>query len=95
MHGSNSKFFKNELGSTEGVAMVENIMENIARVIHADPIEVRISNMNADDKKILLPMIDELKKTSNYQKRLQDTQQYNKVVQFSFCKVIYKSFSTK
>lgn len=59
--------------------MIEHVMENISRVTNTDPVEVRILNMNDDDKKVLVPMIDELKKTSEYQKRLQDAEIFNKV----------------
>lgn len=58
--------------------MIEHVMENISRVTNTDPVEVRILNMNDDDKKVLVPMIDELKKTSEYQKRLQDAEIFNK-----------------
>lgn len=43
-------------GTTEGVAMIENIMEHIARKVNKDPLEVRLSNIPADsDMKKLLP----------------------------------------
>lgn len=43
-------------GSTEGVAVTENIMEHIAHVTGKDPIAVRMANLSADHKmKQLLP----------------------------------------
>lgn len=73
----NEKLF---LGSTEGVAMIENMMEHIARVTNTDPIEVRILNMDADIKKTLVPMIEEIKKTSDYLNRLQAVKKFNEVI---------------
>ncbi|XP_014224706.2 xanthine dehydrogenase/oxidase-like isoform X1 [Trichogramma pretiosum] len=64
-------------GSTEGTATIEHIMERIARVTKKDPLEVRMANMNEDDKASLIPMIEELKKTSNYDERLFNVNKYN------------------
>ena len=59
--------------------MIETIMERIAKATGKDPIDVRIANMNPDDKKALEPMIAELKKTSEYDKRLKDIKKFNNV----------------
>ncbi|XP_055607410.1 uncharacterized protein LOC129755104 [Uranotaenia lowii] len=43
-------------GTTEGVAMIENIMEHIAHEMGLDPIDVRMANMASDNKiKQLMP----------------------------------------
>lgn len=67
------------LGSAEGVSTVEHIMERIARVTGKDSLDVKILNMNAVDKEALLPMIEELKKTSDYEKRKIDVENFNRV----------------
>lgn len=64
--------------------MVEHVMEKIARVTKKNPVEVRMINMNPADKEILLPMIDELKKTSDYDKRLRNVKEFNQVNIFLF-----------
>lgn len=43
-------------GTLEGIAMIENIMEHIARKVKKDPLEVRLSNVaNDSEMKKLLP----------------------------------------
>ncbi|XP_014217161.1 xanthine dehydrogenase-like [Copidosoma floridanum] len=64
-------------GSVEGIGLIEHIMERIARVTGKDPLEVRINNMNQTDKEALLPMIENLKKSSNYEQRLGDVKKFN------------------
>ncbi|XP_011261213.1 xanthine dehydrogenase/oxidase [Camponotus floridanus] len=62
-------------GSLEGVAMSEDIMEHIARATKKDPFQVRLSNMNEDDKTVLEEMWRELSKSADYEirKRAVDT----------------------
>ncbi|KAL7291951.1 hypothetical protein TKK_0014241 [Trichogramma kaykai] len=64
-------------GSTEGIATVEQIMDRIAKITKQDPINVRIINMNEEDKTALVPMIEELKKTSDYDNRVALVKEYN------------------
>lgn len=43
-------------GSVEGVAIIENIMEHIARKVKKDPVEVRLNNIPGDSEmKKMLP----------------------------------------
>lgn len=37
-------------GTVEGVAMIENIMEHIARKLRKDPLEVRMNNIAGDSE---------------------------------------------
>ncbi|XP_044006015.1 xanthine dehydrogenase/oxidase-like [Aphidius gifuensis] len=64
-------------GSTEGIAMIENIMDHISRIVKIDPVEVRLNNMNSIDKEALSTMIADLKVSSNYETRLHDIKLFN------------------
>ena len=66
----------------EGVGISEHIMERIARVTKQDPTDVRLINMNDRDRKILTEMINELKRTSDYEKRRLDVEKFNNVIKF-------------
>jgi len=57
--------------------MIENIMENIAKVTKKDPIEVRLSNMNDVDKTVLETMIKDLSKSADYEIRKRDVETFN------------------
>ncbi|XP_008544021.1 uncharacterized protein LOC103568824 isoform X1 [Microplitis demolitor] len=64
-------------GSTEGIAMSENIMEHISKVLNKDPTEVRLNNMSAQDKEALSKMIDDLKISSDYEARQRSVRLFN------------------
>lgn len=68
-------------GSAEGISASENIMEHIATVTGKSPIDVRLNNMTGDDKQILASMIDKIKDTSGYVKRVDAVETFNKVKQ--------------
>nr|BAR64767.1 aldehyde oxidase [Ostrinia furnacalis] len=62
--------------STEGIAMIEYIMERIAYNLGKDPLEVRMKNMAKEDNPIP-ELIDQLKKDSNYDERINEAKQFN------------------
>lgn len=64
-------------GSTEAIAMLENIMEHIAKVMKKDPVQVRLANMNDADKTILEPMINDLFKSADYETRKKAVETFN------------------
>lgn len=64
-------------GSTEGIAIIENIMEHIAKTVGKDPLEVRYANMSEDHKKILQPMIEELCQNADYDTRKRSVDIFN------------------
>ncbi|XP_011694377.1 PREDICTED: xanthine dehydrogenase 1-like isoform X1 [Wasmannia auropunctata] len=64
-------------GSTEGIAMVENMIEHIAKVTKKDPVQVRLSNMNILDKIPLETMVKDLSKSADYEKRKRAVETFN------------------
>jgi len=64
-------------GFAEGIAMIENIMEHIARVTKKDPVQVRLANMNDVDKAALESMIKDLSKSADYEIRKQKVEMFN------------------
>ena len=71
-----------KLGTSQGVAIIENLMEHLAKVLKEDPLEFRIKNMNTSDQNVLTlkQIIEELRKSSDYEDRLRQ-------VSFSNCAV--------
>ncbi|XP_069693946.1 uncharacterized protein [Periplaneta americana] len=64
-------------GSTEGIGMIEHIMEHIAKVVKKEPMDVRLINIPAEDKAIH-EMIQDLKKSSDFDARKQSIDEFNK-----------------
>nr|QLI62138.1 aldehyde oxidase 7 [Streltzoviella insularis] len=62
--------------STEGIAMIEYIMERIAFTLGKDPLQVRLLNM-AKENNPIPELIEQLKKDSNYEDRLVEVQKFN------------------
>ncbi|XP_072939910.1 xanthine dehydrogenase-like [Epargyreus clarus] len=62
--------------STEGVAMIEYMMERIAQATGKDPIEVRLANMVKENNP-LPEMINQFKIDAEYDKRLEETKEFN------------------
>ncbi|KAF4522205.1 hypothetical protein B566_EDAN007356 [Ephemera danica] len=63
-------------GTTEGVALIEEIMERIAATLKLDPLQVRLENMDKKDNP-LPQMIEELKTKADYDKRLKAVNDFN------------------
>ncbi|KAI5646251.1 molybdopterin-binding domain of aldehyde dehydrogenase domain-containing protein [Phthorimaea operculella] len=61
--------------STEGVAMIEYMMEKIAYQIKKDPLEVRLANMGEGSP--IPEMIDQIKMDCNYDDRKNEIAQFN------------------
>ena len=71
-------------GSTQGHAIIENIMEHVAHELGEDPLEFRMKNMVGEKKSDGKPhpireIIKRLKKTSNYEERKKGIEVFNKV----------------
>ncbi|XP_067007430.2 uncharacterized protein [Anabrus simplex] len=64
-------------GTYEGVVFSEAIMEHIADELQLDPIEVRLQNLDAEEKNIPR-IVENLKKSSDFDKRKEEVEKYNK-----------------
>ncbi|XP_047028790.1 probable aldehyde oxidase 2 [Helicoverpa zea] len=63
--------------STEGVAMIEYMMEKIAFTLKQDSMEVRLLNMDLEDNPIP-EMITQIKKDADYDDRCKEVEEFNK-----------------
>lgn len=61
--------------STEGIAMIEYVMEKIAYQLGKDPLQVRMQNYSKDNP--ILEMIEQIKKDANYDERIKDIKKFN------------------
>nr|BCT26317.1 aldehyde oxidase [Euura sp. 'Pontania] len=64
-------------GSTEGVAMIENLMDHISREVSKDPLEVRLANMDPADNNTMKDLIEDLKATADYDTRKRAVASFN------------------
>lgn len=56
IHRYSSQYITSAPGTVEGLAMIENILENIARKLKKDPLEIRLANLDASGEMVkLLP----------------------------------------
>jgi len=66
-------------GTTEALGAVESIMEHIAVVVNKDPVSVKMINKRPDDISLPFPaMVDHIKSTSDYDKRVKAIDDFNK-----------------
>uniref|UniRef100_A0A1L8DXU8 Indole-3-acetaldehyde oxidase n=2 Tax=Nyssomyia neivai TaxID=330878 RepID=A0A1L8DXU8_9DIPT len=62
-------------GTTEGIAMIENIMEHIAKDLALDPVEVRLANMPDDSP--LKGIVKDFVKSVDYYERKKEIETFN------------------
>ncbi|XP_059620522.1 xanthine dehydrogenase-like isoform X2 [Phlebotomus argentipes] len=62
-------------GTTEGIAMIENIMEHISKDTGVDPVEVRLANMPTDSP--LRGIVKDFIKSSEYYERKKEIENFN------------------
>uniref|UniRef100_A0A0A9YHM8 Indole-3-acetaldehyde oxidase n=1 Tax=Lygus hesperus TaxID=30085 RepID=A0A0A9YHM8_LYGHE len=65
-------------GSTEGVALIETIMDHITAVTGKDPIQVRLANMDKASNLDVPTMINDAVESSNYRQRVEEIEKFNK-----------------
>ncbi|KAJ6644052.1 Xanthine dehydrogenase [Pseudolycoriella hygida] len=62
-------------GTTEGIAMIENIMEHIAREVGKDSLSVRLANIGGDSN--IKTMLPDFLKDVDYTKRQKEVDEFN------------------
>lgn len=65
-------------GSTEGVAMIEVIMEHIAQLTRQDPVSVRLNNLNEKHRSAITTMLQDVKQNSDFETRKSAVEVFNK-----------------
>lgn len=63
------------LGTTQGIAIVENLIEHVAKARQEDPLEFRLKNLNttgASEASAMHKIIDEVRRSSEFDKRLNE-----------------------
>lgn len=63
-------------GTTEGVAMIENIMEHIAVETGRNPLNVRMENMKTEES-ALPELLETIKKSADFDQRCQQIEKFN------------------
>ncbi|KAL9699938.1 hypothetical protein quinque_003379 [Culex quinquefasciatus] len=63
-------------GTSEGISMIENIMEHIAHVTRKDPLEVRLLNMNKENK--MYTLLPEFRKSVEFDDRRKAVDLFNR-----------------
>lgn len=66
-------------GTTEGMAMMETIMDHIAYTIDKNPLEVRIANIDPNKRQKLLYFINDHRKWADIEKRKEAIGDFNAV----------------
>ena len=60
-------------GTTQGIAIIENLIEHLAKIRQEDPLEFRLKNLNTngnDEANSMRKIIDEGRRSSDFDKRL-------------------------
>lgn len=73
-------------GTTEGLAMIESIMEHIAYTLNLDPLEVRINNIDKVKQEKLSEFINQMRKWASIDERKLEIAEYNKVSDYFPCR---------
>lgn len=69
------KLFFIVAGTTQGIAIIENLIEHLAKSRQEDPFEFRMKNLNTVGSNEISPMrkiIDEVRQSSEYENRLNE-----------------------
>jgi xanthine dehydrogenase/oxidase len=62
-------------GTVEGIAMIENIMENVAMIVGKDPLKVRLANIPKNSK--VRSILQEITTTAEYSQRRAEIEKFN------------------
>lgn len=75
-------------GTTQGIAIIENLIEHLAKFRQEDPLEFRLKNLNTsgnEEANSMRKIIDEVRRSSEFDKRLGEVKKAISVDMFGSC----------
>lgn len=79
-------------GSTEALGALETVMEHIAKQLNKDPVQVKMINKRSATDLPFPAMVEDIKKSSDFDRRVKEIETFNKVRVYSLRKPLLNSW---